>query len=103
MRKKNTPPKPYGRQAPGKTIRSVSIEEAVDKKVQKYADKHGLSFSAVVNGVLAGTIKISVLVATLLLAAHITRSPRNWSSKALKQTVVAAVSWSSSTLNHLSK
>lgn len=43
---------------------------------------------------------LGVLIATLALF-HVTRSPRNWSAGALKQTVVAAVSWSSAQLNSI--
>lgn len=34
---------------------------------------------------------------------HLTRSPKNWSAGALKQTVVAAVSWSSAQLNSITQ
>jgi hypothetical protein len=39
----------YGRQAKGKTIKSISIESDLADWIQKQADKSGVSFSAFVN------------------------------------------------------
>jgi hypothetical protein len=52
--------RPYGRQGDNKTIKSLSLEEKVVLAAQKEADKRGISFSEFVNGVLKGTIKLSV-------------------------------------------
>lgn len=57
--------KPYGRQAAGKTIKSVSLEDDIVAKGTKEAEKRGISFSELVNGLLKGTIKLSVIVALL--------------------------------------
>lgn len=58
--------KPYGRQAKGKTIKSLSLDDAVVEQVQREADKRGISFSELVNGIIKGTIKLGVV----LFAAH---------------------------------
>ena len=79
--------KPYGRQKKGRTIKSVSLDDDVVKRAQQEADKRGISFSELVNGILSGTIKLSILA---LLAFHLARSPKNWSPAALKQTAAAA-------------
>jgi hypothetical protein len=58
-------PKSYGRQKKDKTTRTVSIEKDVLERAQREAEKHGLSLSALVNGVLKGTIKIGLLTALI--------------------------------------
>ena len=54
--KNDTPPQPYGRQAKGKTIKSLSIETEVLKKAEEEAAKRGMSFSAYINALLKGEI-----------------------------------------------
>lgn len=49
--------KGYGRQANGKTIKSVSIKADVAKLANAEAKRPGISFSAFVEGVLSGKIK----------------------------------------------
>lgn len=60
--------KPYGRQADGKTIKSVSLEDAVTKRAEKEAEKRGISFSEFVNGVLKGTIKLGAFAVLCSMA-----------------------------------
>lgn len=59
MAKKETSPKarPYGRQADGKTIKSLSLEANVADWAEKEASRRGVSLSAFVNDVLKGNIK----------------------------------------------
>lgn len=80
-------PRPYGRQAKGKTIKSISLDDEVSARAQKEADKRGMSFSEFVNGVLNGTIKLAIAV---LLAYHVARSPKVWNAAALAGTAKAA-------------
>ena len=55
--------KPYGRQAKGKTIKSLSLDDAVVARAQEEADKRGISFSELVNGIIKGTIKLGLFLA----------------------------------------
>lgn len=83
--------KPYGRQKKGRTIKSVSLDDDVVKRAQEEADKRGMSFSELVNGILSGTIKLGLVLAFLALAAmHWHRSPKNWSPAAIQKTATAA-------------
>lgn len=50
-------PKPYGRQADNKTIKSVSIEGNIAKLAAAEAKRLGVSFSAFVEGVLSGKFR----------------------------------------------
>jgi hypothetical protein len=58
-RPRNDTPRAYGRQANGKTIKSLSLDEEVTQAVQAAADARGISFSEMVNGILKGTIKLT--------------------------------------------
>lgn len=57
-RPRNPNSKTYGRQAQGKTIKSLSLADDVVIRAQEEADARGISFSELVNGVLAGRIII---------------------------------------------
>ncbi len=50
-------PRSYGRQAEGKTVKSVSIQDKVAALAEAEAKRLGISFSAFVEGVLTGKIK----------------------------------------------
>ncbi len=83
-------PRPYGRQAKGKTIKSLSLDDEVAARAQKEADRRGMNFSEFVNGVLKGTITFSLLA---LLIYHITRvgaGPKAWTLGELTVTAKAA-------------
>ena len=45
-------PKPYGRQAEGKTIKSLSLEAELVKWAERQAEREGLSFSSWMNALL---------------------------------------------------
>lgn len=86
----------YGRQKQGRTIKSVSLDDDVASRAQKEADKRGISFSELVNGILSGTIKLSLIA---FLALHLTRSPKRWDAASLRQTAAVAVA----KIQHLAK
>lgn len=52
-KRRTTLPKPYGRQAEGKTIKSLSLDADLVKWSEGQAAAKGISFSAWMNNVLA--------------------------------------------------
>jgi len=81
--------RPYGRQAKGKTIKSLSIESELLAKAEKEAKAKGMNFSEYISAL------ISKILPPLLLAFalfHLSRTPSDWSSKALLATGKAAIS-----------
>ncbi len=64
-KKKAATPRSYGRQADGKTIKSISLNSDVAKWAEKEAKSKGMSFSAFVESVLNGTITMGVIAALL--------------------------------------
>ena len=64
-KKKPAHPRAYGRQADGKTIKSISLNADVAKWAEKEAKARKMSFSAFVEAVLNGTITMGVIFAIL--------------------------------------
>ena len=52
-KKRSKLPKPYGRQADGKTIKSLSLDATLVKWAENKAAGEGMSFSAWMNSLLA--------------------------------------------------
>lgn len=78
-----------------------SPEEVI--AIQRRAASKGMSADDFIASLVKAVINVSIFVAILISLFHVTRSPRNWSAVALKQTVVAAVSWSSAQLNSITQ
>lgn len=52
MKPKDEPPRRYGRQGEGKTIKSISLESDVALFAEMLAEESGLSLSAMINQIL---------------------------------------------------
>jgi hypothetical protein len=71
MAKKTTSkPRQYGRQAEGKTIKSLSLETEVAEWAEAEAKKQGVSFSAFVNNLLKGGVKLLFFIACCSALFH---------------------------------
>lgn len=79
---------------------NIPLSSELKAKLARLEKEHGIDAKQWADELLAKALLL--LIASLALF-HVTRSPRNWSAGAFKQTVVAAVSWSSSVVNQLAK
>jgi hypothetical protein len=52
LKRRSDLPKPYGRQAEGKTIKSLSLEAELVKWAERQAERDGVSFSSWMNTIL---------------------------------------------------
>ena len=89
-RPKKTTTRPYGRQAEGKTIKSLSIETELLEKAEKEAEQHGMNFSEYISALLKGTLPPLLL---LLAAIHAVRGGAEWSPESMFATVRLAGSF----------
>ena len=77
---------------------NIPLSSELKAKLARLEKEHGIDDKQWAAELLAKALLL--LIATLALF-HVTRSPRNWIVGALKQTVVAAVSWSSAQMNSI--